>query len=109
MMRGKKTVSRSFFHSLAPFLTGLRLVALPASTQSVQPEPDRGVWRTAAPAPTKRTEVAAAVLNGKIYVVGGFERPSLGNVMNLAITPSLEAYDPSTDRWMEGENGVRNR
>ena len=41
---------------LAPFLTGLCLVALPVSTQSVQPEPDRGVWRTAAPALTKRTE-----------------------------------------------------
>jgi len=86
-------------HALTSFLTGLCLVALPVSTQSVQPEPDRGVWRTAAPAPTKRTEVAAGTLNGKIYVVGGFERPGLGNVMNLAITPSLEAYDPSTDRW----------
>ncbi|MBX3301178.1 MAG: hypothetical protein KF693_03080 [Nitrospira sp.] len=49
--------------------------------------------------PTKRTEVAAAVLNGKIYVVGGFEKPSLGNVMNFAITPSVEVYDPAMDRW----------
>jgi N-acetylneuraminic acid mutarotase len=84
---------------LALFLTGLCLIALPVSTHSVQPEPDRGVWRTAAPAPTKRTEVAAATLNDKIYVVGGFEQPSLGNVINLAIAPSLEEYDPSTDRW----------
>jgi len=84
---------------LAPFLTGLCLIALPVSTQSVQPEPDRGVWQTAAPAPTKRTEVAAGTLYDKIYVVGGFEQPSLGNVMNLAITPALEEYDPSRDRW----------
>lgn len=84
---------------LALFLAGLCLIALPVPTQSVQPEPDRGVWRTAAPAPTKRTEVAAATLGDKIYVVGGFEQPGLGNVMNLAITPSLEEYDPSTDRW----------
>lgn len=84
---------------LAPYLTGLCLMALPVSTQSVQPEPDRGVWRTAAPAPAKRTEVAAGTLSGKICVVGGFEQPSLGNVMNLAITPALEEYDPSTDRW----------
>jgi N-acetylneuraminic acid mutarotase len=84
---------------LAPFLTGLCLIALPVSAPSVQPEPDRGVWRTAAPAPTKRTEVAAGTLSDKIYVVGGFEQPSLGNVMNSAITPSLEAYDPSADRW----------
>jgi len=49
--------------------------------------------------PTKRTEVAAAALDGKIYVVGGFEKPSLGNVMNFAITRSVEVYDPTTDRW----------
>lgn len=53
----------------------------------------------AAPMPTKRTEVAAAALDGKIYVVGGFEKPSLGNVMNFAITRSVEVYDPATDRW----------
>lgn len=84
---------------LASFLTGFCLIALPVSMQSAQPEPDRGLWRTAAPAPTKRTEVAAAALFEKIYVVGGFEKPSLGNVVNLAITPALEEYDPSTDRW----------
>jgi N-acetylneuraminic acid mutarotase len=59
----------------------------------------RGTWRTAAPAPMKRTEVAAAAIGGKIYVVGGFEEPSLGNVLNLAITPAVEEYDPSADRW----------
>jgi N-acetylneuraminic acid mutarotase len=58
-----------------------------------------GAWRPAAPAPIKRTEVAAAAVGGKIYVVGGFEEPSLGNVLNFAITPVVEEYDPSTDRW----------
>lgn len=62
-------------------------------------EQDRGAWRTAAPAPMKRTEVAAATVGGKIYVVGGFEEPSLGNLLNFAITPAVEEYDPSTDRW----------
>ncbi len=84
---------------LALFLTSLSLIVLPVSTHSAQPELDRGVWRTAAPAPTKRTEVAVATLNDKIYVVGGFEKPSLGNVLNLAITPLVEEYDPATDRW----------
>ncbi|HEU4683051.1 MAG TPA: kelch repeat-containing protein [Nitrospira sp.] len=60
---------------------------------------NRGVWTQAAPAPTKRTEVAVAALSDNIYVVGGFEKPSLGNVIHLAITPSVEAYDPSTDQW----------
>jgi N-acetylneuraminic acid mutarotase len=38
-------------------------------------------------------------LSGKIYVVGGFEQPGLGNVLSLAITPSLEEFDLATDRW----------
>jgi N-acetylneuraminic acid mutarotase len=84
---------------LAAFLTGVCLIVLPVSTHSAQPEPDRGVWRTAAPAPAKRTEAAAVTLSDKIYVVGGFEKPSLDNVMKLAITPLLEEYDPITDRW----------
>jgi N-acetylneuraminic acid mutarotase len=80
-------------------LVGLCLVALPVSTRSVEPEPDRGVWHTAAPAPTKRTEVAAVTLRDKIYVVGGFEQPGFSNLMNFAITASVEEYDPSADRW----------
>lgn len=84
---------------LAPLLAGLLLTILTVSTESAQPESDQGSWRTAAPIPTKRTEVVAAALEGKIYVVGGFEKPSLGNVMSFAITRSVEMYDPATDRW----------
>jgi N-acetylneuraminic acid mutarotase len=84
---------------LALFVAGLFLITLPISSQSAPPDQDRGTWRTAAPAPTKRTEVAAATLDGRIYVVGGFGKPSLGNVMNFSITASVEVYDPITDRW----------
>ena len=73
--------------------------ALLVFTLVVQAGPDAGTWHTAAPAPTKRTEVAAATLGDKIYVVGGFEEPSLSNIMNLAISPKVEVYDPATDRW----------
>ena len=72
---------------------------LPVHLSLAQPSTDQGVWRTAAPAPTKRTEVGTAAVRDKIYMVGGFERPSFSNVMDLAVTPSLEEYDPSTDRW----------
>jgi N-acetylneuraminic acid mutarotase len=81
---------------VAPVLMAF-VIALPVAQQAG--DADRGAWRTAAPAPTKRTEVAAAMLGNKIYVVGGFEKPSLNNVINLSITPSLEEYDSSTDRW----------
>ncbi|MDT3776368.1 kelch repeat-containing protein [Nitrospira sp. MA-1] len=82
-----------------PFFTALCLIILPVSAQSVQSETDQGAWQTETPAPTKRTEVAAATLNNTIYVVGGFEQPGLSNFINLGITPSLQAYDPATDRW----------
>ncbi|HKU53630.1 MAG TPA: kelch repeat-containing protein, partial [Nitrospira sp.] len=82
-------------------LTGFCLLTVPVCGPSDDSEtpPDRGAWSTAAPAPTKRSEVAASTVSDKIYVVGGFEPPGLGNVMNLVITPVLEAYDPSADQW----------
>src|SRR5574337_51902 len=80
-------------------LAGFFLIALPGSSESAKPESERGSWHAAPPIPTKRTEVAAAAVDGKIYVVGGFEKPSVGNVMNFGITPSVEMYDPVTDRW----------
>ncbi len=75
------------------------LMALPAGAEPAKPAPDQGTWRTAAPAPLKRTEAVAATVNGKIYVVGGFEPPGLGNLTKLAITPALEEYDPASDQW----------
>src|SRR5690349_25127086 len=78
-------------------LVGLCLIAVPVL--GTQATVDRGSWRTAAPAPMKRTEVAAAAVGGKIYVVGGFEEPALGNVLNFAITTAMEEYDPATDKW----------
>ena len=85
--------------TLVPFLACFHLVLQPVSTQPIERAPDRGVWRTAAPAQAKRTEVAAVTLRDKIYLVGGFEEPGLGNLTNLAITPLVEEYDPATDRW----------
>jgi N-acetylneuraminic acid mutarotase len=99
LMRSPLGVKLVAGRAIVPFLVGLFLITLPFSIQSAQIEADRGSWRMAAPMPTKRTEVAVAALDGKVYVVGGFEKPSLGNVTSFAITPSVEVYDPATDRW----------
>ncbi len=80
-------------------LVGLLLLAPLAAVPAVPSDQLPGSWATAAPASTKRTEVAAAALDGRIYVVGGFEQPGLSNVLHLAITSAVEAYDPATDRW----------
>ena len=48
-----------------------------------------GNWQIRAPLPSSRTEVAAAEIGGKIYVIGGY-----GKNGDL-----VEAYDPRKDRW----------
>ena len=63
-------------------------------------DPARRRWSPIAPAPTARNSAAAAVIEGRLFVVGGrqaLKQPdgSLRQV-NLA---QLEVYDPATDRW----------
>ena len=47
-----------------------------------------------APMPTHRSMTAAAVVNGKIYVIGGAIDSS-----DFAATSAVEVYDPATDNW----------
>ena len=49
-------------------------------------------WTTGAPDPTARWAGAYAVVNGILYVIGGFD--SSGNPLNL-----VEAYNPVSDSW----------
>jgi N-acetylneuraminic acid mutarotase len=51
-----------------------------------------GIWQTLAPMPTARQELATAVLNGKIYAIGGYD--SSGTPTNI-----VEVYDPTTNTW----------
>ena len=58
-----------------------------------------GHWMTGAPAPTARTEVAVAALDGLIYVVGGFEQSSSWRSPQSSASTKVEVYDPATNRW----------
>jgi N-acetylneuraminic acid mutarotase len=51
-------------------------------------------WTQEAPIPTPRWYPACAVLNGKIYVIGGQDSTYPYVSMN-----TVEAYDPATDTW----------
>jgi N-acetylneuraminic acid mutarotase len=51
-------------------------------------------WRHAAPLPAPRSEVAAAVAGGKIYVVGGVTPDGQGSAR-------VDAFAPATDRWQQ--------
>ena len=54
-----------------------------------------GVWETRAPLPIRATEVSAAVIDGKVYVVCGI-------LPNLTRSDRLFIYDPFIDAWSEG-------
>lgn len=58
-----------------------------------------GGWRQAAPAPTARTEVSAAVVDGRIYLIGGFAPLRFGNLLRLSVSDTVEVYDPGRDLW----------
>ncbi len=60
---------------------------------------DAGHWMTGAPAPTARTEVAAAEMDGWIYVVGGFEPRSVWTFWQASVSARVEAYHPATNQW----------
>jgi uncharacterized protein (TIGR03437 family) len=53
---------------------------------------DRGAWATLAPMPSARQEVSTAVLDGKIYVIAGYD--ASGRDSNL-----VEVYDPQNNSW----------
>jgi len=56
------------------------------------PAGGEGVWRPLAPMPTARQEISTAVLNGLVYVIGGYN--TAGQSTNV-----VEVYDPTTDLW----------
>src|SRR5207247_903193 len=51
-----------------------------------------GSWQTLAPMPLARQELATAVLNGRIYVIAGY------NVGRLS-TKDVQVYNPATNTW----------
>jgi len=62
---------------------------------SCLPPPPPGAWSTHAPLSLgPRQEMGVAALDGKVYVVGGFD--AAGQPVG-----TVEAYDPATDRWTQ--------
>src|SRR5581483_11221075 len=55
-------------------------------------DPQRNLWLERAPLTSPRSDLAAAVVRGRLYVFGG-QAPD-GPVV------TVEAYDPGADRWV---------
>jgi non-specific serine/threonine protein kinase len=64
-------------------------------TRPPTPADGEPVWRTLAPAPSERTEVAAAALGQRIWVLGGYAPDG-------ATLATVEVYDTTTDTWARG-------
>jgi N-acetylneuraminic acid mutarotase len=60
---------------------------LPAFAEDASPK-----WKRGAPLPLARGEVAAAVAEGRIYIIGGFTANGQGSTR-------AEAYSPATGTW----------
>jgi hypothetical protein len=54
-------------------------------------------WQSATPLPDERTEVAAAVVNGEIAIVGGF-------LADGSSSSRVDLYSPARERWRRGPN-----
>lgn len=68
---------------------------IPQSTTLDVYDPATNAWTSRAPIPTSRESAASAVLNEKLYVIGGLRRTASG----VAATNVVEAYDPAANTW----------
>ena len=57
-------------------------------------DPKTDKWRTLAPMPNGVGHAAIAVMDGKIYVAGGFKER-----LHMQPSAGFYAYDPKTDKW----------
>src|SRR5260221_7940203 len=63
-----------------------------ASTSAPIPALPALEWKKAAPSPFARVESPAAVVDGKLYLFGGFTE-------DLEASNRLDVYDPASDSW----------
>jgi hypothetical protein len=70
-------------------LTSLMLIGLLGTASMSQ---EAGTWTQKADMPTARFIPGSAVVDGKIYVIGGAP-------VSMGATAVVEEYDPATDTW----------
>ena len=73
-----------------PINVFLLFLFLPYLATSVHAQP-KGQWKDLPPMPSKRTEVAVAILDNSIYVVGGFTQKGIAD--------QVEVWDSESGKW----------
>jgi N-acetylneuraminic acid mutarotase len=61
-------------------------------------DPKTNTWRRVADMPTSRAAPATAVVDNKIYVIGGHSGIDR-RIVNIKTSVAVEAYNPQTDTW----------
>lgn len=67
-------------------------------------DPENDSWGKGADMPTARAKPTTAVIDGRIYVMGGYSGID-GHGENFKILKTVEVYDPLTDTW-EGKKDM---
>jgi N-acetylneuraminic acid mutarotase len=70
------------------------LLAIVAAGVTVAAQYPDGHWQNFAPYPQPTQEVGAAVVNGKLYILGGYGANAPGGLAGW-----LNEYDPTADKW----------
>lgn len=96
-------LNAEFIDGILYVVGGLNASHIPVNTNYAY-DPETNTWTTKSPMPTARHHLATAVLEGKLYAMGG---RFLGNGVpseDMKETHSnfnrVEMYDPETDSWV---------
>ncbi|HEY0468369.1 MAG TPA: hypothetical protein VGC79_29430 [Polyangiaceae bacterium] len=79
-------------HKTGPLLLGLLTFVMGCS----ESDDHAFSWSEATPCPLPRFEASGVVVNGELWVMGGF----LSSMLD--VTTLIDIYDPNTDRWRPG-------
>ena len=101
---------RFFTAGVAAHTIGDKIYVVMGGTTYLQPQnklyaydPVADQWSVEADRPTYRADFASAVVNGLLYVIGGYGQVDNGpGNLSGEFKSHVEIYDPATDRWSTG-------
>ena len=93
-------------HCTLVVLIAISLASLPESharggapSPATSPASPALQWKKGAPSPFARVEAPTAVVDGKMYLFGGF-------VKGLGASNEVDVYDPATDAWIKAHGAL---
>ena len=78
-------------------VSSIPFIGIVVKAQSTEPAQD--TWRSVASMPTVRAQLGVAVVNGKIYAIGGSNDGPRGGPSGPTLLNVTEEYDPVANTW----------